>query len=151
MIFNVPLWNDPHFDPFPPPSGPSTQNFSFHSTEIFDFRVAAKKQRKNTTYYHHHLLFFGKSKTKNWKISVEFKMVKSLNTRFWTKKKDSILNSSIKKQTLSFTQKNTKKGQFNLLACKDSDVAKQKKKLKRKITKTPLYPRKKKRLRDKKK
>ena len=43
------------------------------------------------------------------------------------KKKDSILNSSIKKQTLSFTQKNTKKGQFNLLACKDSDVAKQKK------------------------
>ena len=57
-------------------------------------------------------------------------MVKSLNTRFLNKKKDSILKSSIKKQTLSFTQnkkKNTKKGQFNLLACKDSDVAKQKK------------------------
>ena len=43
-----------------------------------------------------------------------------------------------------------KKGQFNLLACKDSDVAKQKKKLKRKMTKTPLYPRKKKIKRQKK-
>ena len=78
-------------------------------------------------------------------------MVKSLNTRFLNKKKDSILNSSIKKQTLSFTQKKIqKKGQFNLLACKNSDVAKQKKKLKRKITKTPLYPRKKKIERQKK-
>ena len=57
-------------------------------------------------------------------------MVKSLNTRFLNKKKDSILNSSIKKNKHFLsrkTKKNTKKGQFNLLACKDSDVAKQKK------------------------
>ena len=56
-------------------------------------------------------------------------MVKSLNTRFLNKKKDSILKSSIKKQNTFFhaKKKNTKKGQFNLLACKDSDVAKQKK------------------------
>ena len=57
-------------------------------------------------------------------------MVKSLNTRFLNKKKDSILNSSIKKTNTFFhakQKKNTKKGQFNLLACKDSDVAKQKK------------------------
>ena len=104
MIFNVPLWNDPHFDPLPP-SGPFTPNFSFHSTEIFDFRVAAKKQRKNYI-LPPPLTFFGKSKTKNWKISVEFKMVKSLNTRFLNKKKDSILNSSIK--TLSFMQNKKK-------------------------------------------
>jgi len=58
-------------------------------------------------------------------------MVKSLNTRFLNKKKRfNIKFQHKKKQTLSFTQnkkKNTKKGQFNLLACKDSDVAKQKK------------------------
>jgi len=58
-------------------------------------------------------------------------MVKSLNTRFLNKKKDSILNSSIKKNkhflSRKTKKKNTKKGQFNLLACKDSDVAKQKK------------------------
>jgi len=121
--------------PFWPPSplGPLGSlyppNFSFHSTEIFDFRVAAKKQRKNYI-LPPPLTFFGKSKTKNWKISVEFKMVKSLNTRFLNKKKDSILNSSIKKTNTFFhakQKKNTKKGQFNLLACKDSDVAKQKK------------------------
>ena len=57
----------PPFWPLPP-SGPFTQNFSFHSTEIFDFRVAAKKQRKNTTYYHHHLLFLANPKQKTEKF-----------------------------------------------------------------------------------
>ena len=78
-------------------------------------------------------------------------MVKSLNTRFLKKKKRFNIKFQHKKTNTFFhAKKNTKKGQFNLLACKNSDVAKQKKKLKRKITKTPLYPRKKKIERQKK-
>jgi len=73
-------------------------------------------------------------------------MVKSLNTRFLKKKKRFNIKFQHKKTNTFFHAKKKiqKKGQFNLLACKNSDVAKQKKKLKRKITKTPLYPRKKK-------
>jgi len=58
-------------------------------------------------------------------------MVKSLNTRFLNKKKRfNIKFQHKKKQTLSFTQnkKKYKKRPIQyLLACKDSDVAKQKK------------------------
>lgn len=57
-------------------------------------------------------------------------MVKSLNTRFLNKKKRFNIKVQHKKTNTFFhakKKKNTKKGQFNLLACKDSDVAKQKK------------------------
>lgn len=57
-------------------------------------------------------------------------MVKSLNTRFLNKKKRFNIKVQHKKTNTFFhakQKKNTKKGQFNLLACKDSDVAKQKK------------------------
>jgi len=57
-------------------------------------------------------------------------MVKSLNTRFLNKKKRFNIKVQHKKTNTFFhakKTKKTKKGQFNLLACKDSDVAKQKK------------------------
>ena len=58
-------------------------------------------------------------------------MVKSLNTRFLNKKKRFNIKFQHKKKTNTFfhakQKKIQKKGQFNLLACKDSDVAKQKK------------------------
>jgi len=56
----------PILTPFPlgPLGSLYPPNFSFHSTEIFDFRVAAKKQRKNYI-LPPPLTFFGKSKTKN--------------------------------------------------------------------------------------
>lgn len=66
------------------------------------------------------------------------------------KKRFNIKFQHKKTNTFFHAKKYKKKGQFNLLACKDSDVAKQKKKLKRKMTKTPLYPRKKKIKRQKK-
>lgn len=100
--------------PFWPPSplGPLGSlyppNFSFHSTEIFDFRVAAKKQRKNYI-LPPPLTFFGKSKTKNWKISVEFKMVKSLNTRFLNKKKRFNIKFQHKKNKHFLSRKTKKK------------------------------------------
>ena len=134
----------PPFWPLPP-SGPSTPNFSFHSTEIFDFRVAAKKQRKNYI-LPPPLTFFGKSKTKNWKISVEFKMVKSLNTRFLNKKKRFNIKVQHKKTNTFFHAKKKKiqkKANSIYLHAKIAMLL-NKKKLKRKITKTPLYPRKKK-------
>jgi len=55
-------------------------------------------------------------------------MVKSLNTRFLNKKKDSTIKFQHKKTNTFFhAKKIQKKGQFNLLACKNSEVAKQKK------------------------
>ena len=57
-------------------------------------------------------------------------MVKSLNTRFLNKKKRFNIKVQHKKTNTFFhakKKKYKKKGQFNLLACKDSDVAKQKK------------------------
>lgn len=57
-------------------------------------------------------------------------MVKSLNTRFLNKKKRFNIKVQHKKTNTFFHAKKKKiqkKGQFNLLACKDSDVAKQKK------------------------
>jgi len=79
-------------------------------------------------------------------------MVKSLNTRFLNKKKDSTIKFQHKKTNTFFhAKKIQKKGQFNLLACKNSEVAKKKKRLKRKITKqTPSTPGKKKIERQKK-
>ena len=148
MIFNVPLWNDPILTPSPlGPLGPLyPPNFSFHSTEIFDFRVAAKKQRKNYI-LPPPLTFFGKSKTKNWKISVEFEMVKSLNTRFLNKKKRFNIKFQHKKNKHFLSRKTKKKIQKKAnsiyLHAKIAMLL-NKKKLKRKITKTPLYPRKKK-------
>merc|ERR1712008_80479 len=98
------------------------------------------------------LTFFGKSKTKNRKITVEFKMVKSLNTRFLKKKKDSILNSSIKKQTLSFTQKKIqKKANSIYLHAKIALLLNKKKVKKKKKKKTPPPQRKKKKKKKKKK
>lgn len=80
-------------------------------------------------------------------------MVKSLNTRFLNKKKDSILNSSIKKNKHFLSRKTKKKIQKKAnsiyLHAKIAMLL-NKKKLKRKITKTPLYPRKKKIERQKK-
>jgi len=74
-------------------------------------------------------------------------MVKSLNTRFLNKKKRfNIKFQHKKKQTLSFTQnkkKIQKKANSIYLHAKIAMLL-NKKKLKRKITKTPLYPRKKK-------
>jgi len=74
-------------------------------------------------------------------------MVKSLNTRFLNKnKRFNIKFQHKKKQTLSFTQnkkKIQKKANSIYLHAKIAMLL-NKKKLKRKITKTPLYPRKKK-------
>ena len=71
-------------------------------------------------------------------------MVKSLNTRFLNKKKDSILNSSIKKTNTFFHAKKYKKKANSIYLHAKIAMLLNKKKLKRKITKTPLYPRKKK-------
>jgi len=81
-------------------------------------------------------------------------MVKSLNTRFLNKKKRFNIKVQHKKTKHFLSRKNKKKNKKKAnsiyLHAKIAMLL-NKKKLKKKITKTPLYPRKKKRLRDKKK